>query len=139
MDRVAESLFVGTITDAGAGVGLRTSGIETIVSLTHTAPNSGFPESVSVRQVPLIDGPQNDRTQFETAVDTVVSALESGETVLVHCSRGASRSPSVAATALAITQDIGIEQAFELVATHRDVCAPHDALVRRAVTVYREW
>lgn len=94
---------------------------------------------MSVKQVPLTDGPQNDRAQFNEAVDVLVSALESGETVLVHCSRGASRSPSVAATALAMTQDIGIQQAFVQVAEHRKACDPHEALVRQAVVVYQEW
>ncbi|WP_253739218.1 dual specificity protein phosphatase family protein [Halohasta salina] len=139
MDRVAESLFVGTIEDAGTGPLLENHGTETVVSLTHSPPDTGFPESVSVKQVPLTDGPQNDRAQFNEAVDVLVSALESGETVLVHCSRGASRSPSVAATALAITQDIGIKEAFEQVAEHREACDPHEALVRQAVAVYQEW
>ena len=139
MDRVAESLFVGTIEDAGTGPLLENHGIETVVSLAHSPPDTRFPESVSVKQVPLTDGPQNDRAQFNEAVDVLVSALESGETVLVHCSRGASRSPSVAATALAITQDIGIKEAFEQVAEHREACDPHEALVRQAVAVYQEW
>ena len=139
MDHVAESLFVGTIEDAGTEPLLENHGIETVVSLTHSPPDTGFPESVSVKQVPLTDGPQNDRAQFNEAVDVLVSVLESGETVLVHCSRGASRSPSVAATALGITQETGIEQAFEQVAEHRDACDPHKAPVRQAVSIYQEW
>jgi hypothetical protein len=132
-------VFVGTIEDADRGAFLENHGIETVVSLTHSPPDTGFPETVSVRQVPLTDGPQNDRSQFETAVDTLVSALESGETVLVHCSRGASRSPSVAATALVIVQDTSIEQVFEQAADHRKACDPHEALVRQAVAAGRQW
>ena len=106
---VAEALFVGTIEDASTGPLLQDHGIETIVSLTHGGPDAGFPESVSVTQVPLTDDSQNDRIQFEAAVDAVLSALNSGQTVLVHCFRGASRIPSVAAVALDIAQDISIE------------------------------
>jgi len=138
VDRVAESLFVGTIVDAATRSILRNHGIDTVVSLTHSPPDAGFSKSVSVTQVPLTDGPQNKRAQFEAAVDALLSALESGETVLVHCSRGASRSPSVAATALGIVQDIGIKQAFEQVAEHREACDPHEALIWQAVTVYQE-
>jgi len=72
MDRVAESLFVGTIEDAGTGPLLENNGIETVVSLTHSPPETGFPESVSVRQVPLTDDPQNNRAQFNEAVDALV-------------------------------------------------------------------
>ena len=42
MDRVAESLFVGTIEDAATGSILRDHGIETVVSLTHSPPDAGF-------------------------------------------------------------------------------------------------
>jgi predicted protein tyrosine phosphatase len=46
---------------------------------------------------PFTDGLQNELAQFESAVDAVIAALNSDETVLVHCSHGASRVPSVAA------------------------------------------
>ena len=55
MDRVAESIFVGKIEDAGTGFLRENHGIKTVVSLTHSSPSTGFPESVSVRQVPIID------------------------------------------------------------------------------------
>ena len=138
MDQITASLFVGTIADAGRDSHLRKENIATVVSLTHSEPDTGFPESVTVTRVPITDGPQHDRAQFEAAVDAVLAALDSGESVLVHCSRGASRSPSVAATALALSRDVGIDRAFERVAENRVVTDPHDALVRQAVTVYRE-
>lgn len=138
MDRVAESLFVGTIEDAGAEALLRTNGITRIISLTHASPDTGFPKFASVTRIPIIDGPRNDRERFGTAVEAVCSALESGDSVLVHCSRGASRSPSVAAAAHAIVRGSSIEQAFTQVAKHRDACDPHDTLVRQAVAVVRE-
>lgn len=72
MDRVAEWLFVGTTEDAGTGPLLENHGIETVVSLTHRPSDTEYPESVSVRQVPLTDGPQHDRAQFNRAVNVLV-------------------------------------------------------------------
>lgn len=138
MDRVAESLFVGTLADASDGALLAENGVETVVSLTHAAPDGGFPDSVSVVKHELLDGPRNDRERFEDAVAAVRSRIESDETVLVHCSRGASRSPSVAAAATALSRDIGIGDAFEQVSENAEACDPHDALVRQAVAVFRE-
>jgi protein-tyrosine phosphatase len=59
--------------------------------------------------------------------------MERGETTLVHCSAGASRSVSVAAAALAVHDGVDVREAFARVAAARDEADPHPALVRRAV------
>jgi protein-tyrosine phosphatase len=136
MDRVAEHLFVGSIEDAGDASLLRKHSVDMVVSLTYTGPEAGFPDSVSVAQYAMMDGPRNEKEVFKEAVEAIVRGLESGKTVLVHCSRGASRSPAVAAVAVALHQGIDIEDTFELIRERRDVVDPHDALVEQAVEVY---
>jgi len=136
MDEVAPDLYVGTLSDAGDADLLRESGVDRVVSLTHSNPESGFPDYVSVDSFGMMDGPRNSREVFEEAVRSVCLSLGCGEGVLVHCSRGASRSPCVAATAWALQNDIGIEEAFQGVAGNREEVDPHDALVRRAVKVF---
>jgi len=138
MDKVAESVFVGTARDAGDESLLEDRDIDRIVSLTHTAPETGFPASVSVTRVAMMDGPRNERRRFELAVEAVLAALESGSRVLVHCSRGASRSPSVAAVAIAVHSGLDIGAAFDQVSRRRTVVDPHDALVGQAVDIYRD-
>lgn len=138
MDRVDESVFVGTLEDAGDESRLRRHGVDTVVSLTYGAPEAGFPDSVSVLEAAMMDGPRNQKATFESAVEQVLASLRSDESVLVHCSRGASRSPSVAAAAIAVHRGIDIEEAFEQVGQRRVAFDPHDALVRRAVEVTRE-
>lgn len=140
MDEVAEGLFVGTLADAGDATELRKRDIAEIVSLTHEAPPDGFPAAATVRRVPMTDGPQNEQSAFETAAEAVRSRLDAGVPVLVHCRSGASRSPAVAATALALERRVDLENAFQQVAERRDAVDPHPALVRRAASVYsREW
>jgi predicted protein tyrosine phosphatase len=135
MDKVAANLYVGTLADAGDTALLQEHGVDRIVSLTHGDPESGFP--VPVSKCAMMDGPRNDRETFRTAVEEILTRLQQGETILVHCSRGASRSPSVAAAAIALHEEITIEAAFEQVDEQRDEFDAHPALVRQAVSVYR--
>jgi atypical dual specificity phosphatase len=135
MDEVAPNLFVGTLADAGNRALLQEHGVDSVVSLTYGDPESGFP--VPVSKCAMMDGPRNKQETFRTAVQAVLAGLERGETTLVHCSRGASRSPSVAATAVALHTESSIEEAFELIGEQRDEFDVHPALVRQAVSVYR--
>lgn len=139
MDEVADGLFVGTIEDAGNRALLREMGIDRIVSVTHSEPDGGFPATLPVANVPMVDGPRNDQEQFERAVTRVLSCLDTGDDLLVHCSAGASRSPAVAATAIALYDDIRLEVAFEQIWTRREVTDPHEAVVRQAALVYNQY
>jgi len=132
MDRVAPGLFVGSAESAADASRQAAAGITTICALTHGPPAGGYPDAASVVDVPMMDGPRNDPDAFRRAVEAVVAALADGETVLVHCSRGSSRSPAVAAAALAIRRDCSVEAAFAEVRASRPDADPHPALVRRA-------
>jgi atypical dual specificity phosphatase len=134
MDEVAPRLFVGTADNARDTTMLRDRGVTTVVSLTHQTPAVGAAD-VTVVDIPMRDGPQNDRDAFTEAVTELRAALERGETVLVHCSAGASRSPAVAATALALQNDQSLEDAFEQIADSRAAVDPHPALIRQAAGV----
>jgi len=136
MDEVADELFVGTVNDAGATERLHERSITTIVSEIRGETASGYPADVTVVGIPMLDGPQNDLEQFTQAVKHVLSERDSGDSVLVHCSVGASRSPTVAATVLALAAEIGLEAAFDQISTRRRAVDPHDALVRQAARVY---
>ncbi|QKY19667.1 dual specificity protein phosphatase family protein [Halolamina sp. CBA1230] len=135
MDEVAPNLYVGTLADAGDTALLQEHGVDSVVSLTHGDPESGFP--VPVSKCAMMDGPRNEQETFRTAVEEVLVGLDRGETTLVHCRRGASRSPSVAATAVALHNAISIEGAFERIEEQRAEFDAHPALVRQAVSVYR--
>ena len=115
MDSVGDDLFVGTAADATDDSALETYGVTTVVSLTHETP-SFAEEEPTLRSIPLIDGPQHNREQFRKAVEETVAALAADGSVLVHCSAGASRSLTVAATALALSQDMELEDTLKQVA-----------------------
>ena len=54
------------------------------------------------------------------------------------CAAGASRSPTVAATALALVQELDLEDAIQQVADRREAVDPHEALLRQAAHVYTQ-
>lgn len=138
MDEVSPGLFVGALSDAGDEPLLQEHGVDRVVSLTHEDPENGFPDSVSVSKFEMMDGPQNDLEVLKEAVQDVVSALDSGESVLVHCSRGASRSVCVAATAVAIDQKLQMGKALLEVDKRRDGSDPHHRVVQNAFDAYRD-
>ena len=131
MDRVAPGLWVGSLADASDAAALREAGIGTVVRLTHESPAGGT-AGPTVHEHPMVDGPRNDPEGFAGAVHETLAALERGETTLVHCSAGASRSVSVAATALAVHEGVDLREAFARVGAAREEADPHPALVRRA-------
>ena len=138
MDEVVDGLFVGTARDAGNKALMCEYDVEAIVSLTHDGPDNGFPSNLNVVRLPMKDGPQNDQQVFEQAVTHVLSRLRAGDNVLVHCSAGASRSPAVAATALALYNEVGLETAFEQVKNRRNATDPHKAVIRQAARIYTQ-
>lgn len=138
MNEVATDLYVGTVEDAGDEELLGEHSVSSVVSLTFSGPEQGFPSSVNVVEQSMMDGPQCDKDSFESAVSEILDFLERGEIVLVHCSRGASRSPSVAAVSLALRSGVDINEAFQQVQNYREGVDPHEDVVRLAVEVYRD-
>jgi atypical dual specificity phosphatase len=135
MDEVAQNLFVGTTADATDESTLRAHDITVIVSLTASSPTENVSPEVTLVEVPMMDGPRNSREAFETAVDAVESRLAAGDRTLIHCSAGASRSPAVAAAALALHRDGELKTALQQVLNRRPEADPHDALIRQAHAV----
>jgi protein-tyrosine phosphatase len=130
MNEVSDGIFVGTESDAGDESVLRKHGVDTVISLTHTNPDTG---EITRVDVPMIDGPQNSYDAFTEAVSEVVEQRENGQRVLIHCSAGSSRSPSVAAAAITQLTENNLNEAFNQVIERRPETDPHDALVRQAI------
>lgn len=93
MRRLSQSLSIGDMRDGE----LYSERFDRVISLAkekYTTPSDNLIHH------PLRDG-ENDFEDFADAVDAVRDALQSDDSVLVHCQAGASRSVTVLATALA--------------------------------------
>lgn len=92
--------------------------------------------SVPYDHFKMADGPDDGHVRgdhtyplFEEAVDRVVSALEDGEIVMVHCHMGRSRSVAVAIAAIATVEDVGYWDAYDTVRQGRGHIQPNQLLV----------
>lgn len=92
-----------------------------------------YPESTDTYL--LTDG-EHEYSTFESAVETVLDAVQSEQTTLVHCQAGHSRSVSVAATVLAIVETIPIESALHQ--CEATGVQPHPQLLQSARTYITE-
>ncbi|MEZ3143880.1 protein phosphatase [Halobaculum sp. MBLA0143] len=132
MTPIGDRLFVGDARDAARGDALPAVGVEAVVRLTHSPPETPYPESLAVDAVPLIDGPRNDPAATRRAISRLRARVESGETTLVHCSAGASRSVAVAAGALALVRGVAFDDALATVREQHGPSQPHPAVVENA-------
>lgn len=131
MDRITDGIYIGDIGDAGNADWLREGSPTAVLKLSHSDPEEPYPEAVTVREVPLIDGPQNDYRDFERAVETLLELL-ADHTVFVHCRAGVSRSSSVTAAALAVRRDVTVDGAITFIEDHRPRIHPHPDLRTQA-------
>lgn len=82
---------------------------------------------------PLDDGPGNDWTAFERAVDTARRLYQQDGSVLIHCTAGVSRSSTVVATVLAAEESRQLRESLSTVLQARPSATPHPALHELAV------
>lgn len=99
--KVCNSLYVS----GHEGVISKGSSFDTVVSMA-------CPCNYTTHDFVISDG-EHDYEKFEDAVDTVISALESDETVLVNCQAGVSRSVSVCISAQVCHYDMSYVQSLQ--------------------------
>lgn len=132
IDEVADGLYVSGITPVREQ---STEKFDRVVTVCQDSVEDNV--GCAYEQFPLSDGSHASRfgrgewsyDTFEDAVNAVRDALNAGETVLVHCHAGVSRSPSTAAAALAVKHQISPTAAYDMVEEGRPETQPHPDLV----------
>lgn len=132
MNQITENLWIGDIQDAREG---DTSRFDRVVTICQDDVWDNVESSCTYHHFPLADGTpvghnpgEDDYEMFETAVDVIVSAIEDGETVFVHCHAGQSRSVMACTAALAALEDKSFDEAFWKVRGARGQVHPSDEL-----------
>lgn len=100
MDWITRDIAIGNVDDALRLDGLRSAGIESILSLNGWPNSAANCHGLTWRCVELVDGHGNDVSRLQEAVWQLHELLARGS-VLVHCMEGVSRSPLVVASYLA--------------------------------------
>ena len=95
-------LWLGHAADARDVRGLYAAGIAAMVDLAMNEPPVVAPRDLVCCRFPLVDGADNPPWLLRAAVHTIAHLLAAGASTLVFCSAGMSRTPAVAAAALAL-------------------------------------
>ena len=95
------SLWIGNAGDVRRVSDLMNAGIRAVVDLAANEPVAALPREIVYCRFPLHDGADNDRWLFRAAIATIVELLCNNVPTLVACSAGMSRSPALAAAAIA--------------------------------------
>ena len=95
-------LWLGHAIDIREPRPLFDAGITAVVDVAIEEPPAQLPRQLVYCRFPLNDGGGNNQTTLRQAVQTVVDLLATGTRTIVACSAGMSRSPTIAAHALAV-------------------------------------
>jgi protein-tyrosine phosphatase len=106
-------LWIGNSGDAANTARLLETGVEAIVDLAANELPLTLPRDLIYCRFPLVDAQDAPSTTMQPAIETLASLLRSGTPTFVFCSGGMSRSPAVAAAALAIVLKRPLEQTLE--------------------------
>lgn len=94
-------LWLGHAIDVREPGPLFDAGISAVVDIAFEEPPAQLPRQLIYCRFPLNDGGGNDPSVLLQTVQTLVDLLDSGTRTIVACSAGMSRSPTIAAFALA--------------------------------------
>ena len=95
------SLWLGHVGDVRDLRGIHAAGILAVVDLAINEPPASVTRELVYCRFPLIDGTGNPPWLVRAAVETVACLLRGDTPTLVVCSAGMSRSPCIAAAAIA--------------------------------------
>ena len=95
-------LFVGNAVDARDLRLLNDREIRAVVDLAANERPAQLSWEMIYLRIPLLDGDGNSALSIRLAIQTLSELLRSGHRTLVACSAGMSRSPAIAAAALAV-------------------------------------
>lgn len=135
MRRIApHTLWIGSRADLRTPRSIAEAGVTLLVDLAIEETIPSLSRELAFARFPLYDGAGNDRWLISTAITTCVAALGHGQTVLIICSAGLSRSPAIAAAVLAVrAQRPASECLAHVAAGHGDVSPSLWGSVQRAL------
>jgi protein-tyrosine phosphatase len=105
-------LWLGHIGDAHDLRHVLSTGILAVVDLALEEPPSALTRELAYCRFPLLDGPGNPPWLLRAAVDMVAGLLRSGTPTLVFCGAGMSRTPVIAAAAIAQVRDCSLSESL---------------------------
>jgi len=133
MNAITDQLYIGDISDVREQ---SDDQFDRIITVCQDAIIDNVGKDTAYEYYCMSDGPNNEYggnpsyLLFQQATDSLVDALERGETVLIHCHMGQSRSVSVSIAALASMRGMRVAGVTEIIVEARPQANPDDHLWR---------
>jgi len=108
-------LWIGHVGDVRDLPAVLTHGIEALVDLAGNEPPVATPRGLAYFRLPLVDGSDNPAWLLRAAVSLVRSLLVDEVPTLVFCSAGMSRSPAIAAAAIASIRQCSMHDSLGII------------------------
>lgn len=102
MNKLRDNLYVSSYRDVTNDQALRAQGITAVLNVAYELNDPEFdPKIVKGLKVGLMDSGENADFMKKMAVETAKNLINNGETLLVHCAAGLSRSVYVCTMTIA--------------------------------------
>jgi dual specificity phosphatase 12 len=128
MTKIWERLYIGGIADAEELADGNPSGITTVISLCEV-PVAAKCRGINYLHLPIADDEPVPVQQFDRILDSLYENCRWG-TVLLHCSLGISRAPSLAAAYMDAVGCMGIAAAINQIRKVRPFIHPSSTLLK---------
>jgi hypothetical protein len=128
-------LFIGNAMDARDLRLLYDNQIAAVVDLAINEPPAQLARDMVYCRIPIMDGDGNANAIIETAIRCLAALIDNNIPTMVACSAGMSRSPAIAAAAIALATARPLDDCLTAITTG----GPHDVspiLWSRVKTVY---
>lgn len=131
MAKISERLYLGGEGDAMDREALVRAGITHVLNVSRQAKNY-FPDAFTYHNIPILDEP-GVQLPLDEGVSLISRLIVSGETVLVHCLEGRSRSASMIVAYLMATLKIDADAALQHIKSKRRIAQPNEGFMRQLV------
>lgn len=139
MELVYNKLYLGNSSDAKNLPQLINHNIDVVLNVAndlsyHIEHKYEHGKELVQYKVGMTDGLNNAPELFVAAVLTLKGLLDRGNTILIHCHQGRSRSPSVIAAYLAIKENKTFLEKLQELAAIRSIVNPEPGMIQYALS-----
>ncbi|KAM6957279.1 uncharacterized protein FYW47_011394 [Aplochiton taeniatus] len=118
-------LYLGAETDVTQDC-LSSRGISYVLSVSRCSPQPSFLPCSQYLRIPIDDSLRDDLLPWiPEALEFIDGALNSGDSVLVHCAAGISRSPALAVAYIMYHLGMDLDHAYRFVKERRPTISPN--------------
>jgi len=140
LDHIHDGLYIGNAHASRTEQILRDNQISVSVNVAKDLDDPWFSNIIPLK-FGLVDGKseENNYQIYLQAAKTILSFLDTGHSVLVHCHEGRSRSPAISTLVIAKRLSLGLPEAFQLIQERRPGIYIHPGHTPFLIKAWRKW